>query len=315
MSSFTLQLLWVILLSMMIYLRLIQKRRQNRELAESMEDARIFAASREVMDPHNMMMKPIDQVSVVSSHQSSSMLSQKPSVISNPSGASAVSLGNGGYPAPTPQQLQQNGVQYVQLANGMLVPVGGGAVAPSVAPSVASAPNHPYAQLQQLQQQNGSLAQQQQQQQAFMQQQLLQQQMLQQQQQQQNLPRTSSAISAVSPEQQMLLQQQQNILQQQQQQLQQLLHQQQQQKSQQMLQQQQQQQQQQQHQQQNQHQAQTQILQQQNKKVYSRINGDPSAETDDELDSVADGVSPNNISAQRRQLTASNDVGMKCSQI
>ena len=96
---------------MMIYLRLIQKRRQNRELAESMEDARIFAASREVMDPHNMQMqmRPIDQVSVVSSHQSSSMLSQKPSIISaNPSGASSSQqLGNGGYPAPTPQQLQQ----------------------------------------------------------------------------------------------------------------------------------------------------------------------------------------------------------------
>ena len=301
---------------MMIYLRLIQKRRQNRELAESMEDARIFAESREIMNPHNMMMKPIDQVSVVSSHQSSSMLSQKPSVISNPSGVSGatpVSLGNGGYPTPTPQQLQQNGVQYVQLANGMLVPVGGGnSVAGStVQQHAATPPNHPYAQLQQLQQ-NGSLAQQQQQQ-AFMQQQLLQQQMLQQQQQQQqNLPRTSSAISAVSPEQQMLLQQQQNILQQQQQQLQQLLHQQQQQKSQQMLQQQQQQQQQQQHQQ---HQAQTPILQQPNKKVYSRIKGDPSVETDDELDEVTEGVRPNNISAQRRQLTASNDVGMKCSQI
>ena len=110
-SLFPLQLLWIILLSMMIYLRLIQKRRQNRELAESMEDARIFAASREVMDPHNMQMqmRPIDQVSVVSSHQSSSMLSQKPSIISaNPSGASSSQqLGNGGYPAPTPQQLQQ----------------------------------------------------------------------------------------------------------------------------------------------------------------------------------------------------------------
>ena len=112
-SLFPLQLLWIILLSMMIYLRLIQKRRQNRELAESMEDARIFAASREVMDPHNMQMqmRPIDQVSVVSSHQSSSMLSQKPSIISaNPSGASSSQqqqLGSGGYPAPTPQQLQQ----------------------------------------------------------------------------------------------------------------------------------------------------------------------------------------------------------------
>ena len=77
-----------------------------------------------------------------------------------------------------------------------------------------------------------------------------------------------------------------------------------------------QQQQQQQQQQSQQHQTQTQILQQQNKKVYSRINGDAaSAETDDELDEMADGVPTNGISAQRRQLTASNDIGMKCSQI
>jgi hypothetical protein len=46
---------------MMIYLRLIQKRRQNRELAHSLEDARIFAASRETVDPQSMMMRPVDQ--------------------------------------------------------------------------------------------------------------------------------------------------------------------------------------------------------------------------------------------------------------
>ena len=59
------------------------------------------------------------------------------------------------------------------------------------------------------------------------------------------------------------------------------------------------------------------MLQQQNKKVYSRINnGDAaSAETDDELDEIAATAPTNGISAQRRQLTASNDIGMKCSQI
>ena len=67
---------WAVLLSMMIYLRLIQKRRQNRELQESVEDAMIFASSRDAMDPHNMqqVMSPVDQMSMTS--QQSSMLSQ-----------------------------------------------------------------------------------------------------------------------------------------------------------------------------------------------------------------------------------------------
>ncbi len=240
-------------------------------------------------------------------------------MISNPNGtlsrATTSQLGGAGYPAPTPQQLQQNGVQYVQLANGMLVPVGGGN---SMAQLPTTPPNHPYAQLQQFQQQqqqqaNGSTAtlqqqqmlqqqqllQQQQQQQQLQQQQLQQQMYLQQQQQvqqqqQPQLPRTSSAVQQqqqqpVSPEQQQLLQQQQHILQQQQQQLQQLLVQQQQQQQQQ---------------------------QQPQKKVYSRIKGDQTVETtDDETD---DGLAyPNNDRrAQRKQLHLSNDVaGMKCSQI
>ena len=65
----------------MILLRKRQKHLQARELAESIEDAKIFANSRQLDHTQNIMMKPIsDQMSVTSNQ--SSVLSQKPSVTS-----------------------------------------------------------------------------------------------------------------------------------------------------------------------------------------------------------------------------------------
>ncbi len=46
----------------MLLLRRRQKRLQKMELAESMEDARIFASSRQLDPSQNIMMKPLDQV-------------------------------------------------------------------------------------------------------------------------------------------------------------------------------------------------------------------------------------------------------------
>eukprot|EP00094_Tigriopus_californicus_P013691 TCALIF_13248-PA protein Name:"Protein of unknown function" AED:0.30 eAED:0.30 QI:229/0.5/0.4/0.6/1/0.8/5/0/540 len=118
--------LWCILLGMLIYQRCAQKRRQNRELAESIEDARIYATQ------DGVMMHPMDQMSVTSSHQSS-ILTQKPQMSMDPS-----IMGSSSHMNPTPvpmvhQQMsspngtvhsqQSNNVQYVQLANGVLVPM------------------------------------------------------------------------------------------------------------------------------------------------------------------------------------------------
>lgn len=120
-------LLWCILLGMLIYQRCAQKRRQNRELAESIEDARIYATSQD-----GVMMQPMDQMSMASSQQSS-ILTQKPHMSMDPS-----IVGSSSHMSPTPvpmvhqqmsspngtfQSQQSNSVQYVQLANGVLVPM------------------------------------------------------------------------------------------------------------------------------------------------------------------------------------------------
>merc|ERR1712029_993112 len=183
--------LWITLTVLMIPLKRRQKFLQKRELAESIEDAAIFASARQLDPTQNIMMKPIDQMSQTSNQ--SSVLSQKPSVISgtstsvstNPMGKHMMSqqqhqpvvvqqqmmsqqellnqqmlqmqqlqlanqqrlLHHQSQPVLTQQvqnngtrpmsqqanyqyqaqqaQLaqQQNGVQYVQLSNGLLVPV------------------------------------------------------------------------------------------------------------------------------------------------------------------------------------------------
>lgn len=113
---------------MLIYLRCVQKRRQNRELAESMEDARIYASAM-ANHPEGMQMKPMDQMSITS--QQSSLLSHKPafsSVSSFPNGNAAapkppMATSQQHLPISTTQSSSNNGVQYVQLSNGMLVPI------------------------------------------------------------------------------------------------------------------------------------------------------------------------------------------------
>ena len=70
---------------LVFYQRCIQKRKANRELAESIEDARIYASSRENApvngNPNGgvyaLNHMPVDQMSTVSSHQSS-LLTAKP---------------------------------------------------------------------------------------------------------------------------------------------------------------------------------------------------------------------------------------------
>ena len=46
----------------MILLKRRQKTLQRRELAESIEDAKIFASSRQLDHTQNIMMQPLDQV-------------------------------------------------------------------------------------------------------------------------------------------------------------------------------------------------------------------------------------------------------------
>merc|ERR1712008_173538 len=84
--------LWVSIITLMILLKKRQKTLQRRELAESIEDAKIFASSRQLDPTQNIMMQPLDQMSMTSNQ--SSVLSQKPSVLSaatissNPMGTS-----------------------------------------------------------------------------------------------------------------------------------------------------------------------------------------------------------------------------------
>ena len=49
------QVIWIAIMSLLIHLRRKTKKAEKRELAESLEDARIFASSRHIMDggfPH-----------------------------------------------------------------------------------------------------------------------------------------------------------------------------------------------------------------------------------------------------------------------
>ena len=49
-------------MTLMILLKRRQKALQRRELAESIEDAKIFASSRQLDPTQNIMMQPLDQV-------------------------------------------------------------------------------------------------------------------------------------------------------------------------------------------------------------------------------------------------------------
>ena len=60
-----LQVLWVSIVTLMILLKRRQKSLQRRELAESIEDAKIFASSRQLDHTQNIMMQPLDQVRYV----------------------------------------------------------------------------------------------------------------------------------------------------------------------------------------------------------------------------------------------------------
>ena len=60
-----LQVLWVSIVTLMISLKRRQKTLQRRELAESIEDAKIFASSRQLDHTQNIMMQPLDQVRYV----------------------------------------------------------------------------------------------------------------------------------------------------------------------------------------------------------------------------------------------------------
>ena len=55
--------MWITLTLLMVLLKRRSTALQKRELAESIEDARIFASSRQLDPTQNIMMKPIDQVS------------------------------------------------------------------------------------------------------------------------------------------------------------------------------------------------------------------------------------------------------------
>ena len=58
------QALWISVTILMFMLKRRQKQLQARELAESLEDAKIFASSRQLDPSQNIMMRPMsDQVS------------------------------------------------------------------------------------------------------------------------------------------------------------------------------------------------------------------------------------------------------------
>ena len=61
-STWICSAMWFALTTLMILLKRRQKFLQKRELAESIEDAAIFASSRQLDPTQNIMMKPIDQV-------------------------------------------------------------------------------------------------------------------------------------------------------------------------------------------------------------------------------------------------------------
>ena len=61
-STWICSALWITVSILMVLLKKRQKYLQKRELAESIEDAAIFASSRQLDPTQNIMMNPIDQV-------------------------------------------------------------------------------------------------------------------------------------------------------------------------------------------------------------------------------------------------------------
>jgi len=117
--------LWVSIITLMILLKKRQKTLQRRELAESIEDAKIFASSRQLDPTQNIMMQPLDQMSMTSNQ--SSVLSQKPSVFSATSVSTNPMVNSYGQQSPVVQQqmLSQQEIlnqqmlqmQQLQMAN------------------------------------------------------------------------------------------------------------------------------------------------------------------------------------------------------
>merc|ERR1712008_449580 len=117
--------LWVLIFTLMILLKKRQKTLQRRELAESIEDAKIFASSRQLDPTQNIMMQPLDQMSMTSNQ--SSVLSQKPSVFSATSVSTNPMVNSYGQQSPVVQQqmLSQQEIlnqqmlqmQQLQMAN------------------------------------------------------------------------------------------------------------------------------------------------------------------------------------------------------
>jgi len=117
--------LWVSIVTLMILLKRRQKTLQRRELAESIEDAKIFASSRQLDPTQNIMMQPLDQMSMTSNQ--SSVLSQKPSVFSATSVSTNPMVNSYGQQSPVVQQqmLSQQEIlnqqmlqmQQLQMAN------------------------------------------------------------------------------------------------------------------------------------------------------------------------------------------------------
>jgi len=117
--------LWVSIVTLMILLKRRQKTLQRRELAESIEDAKIFASSRQLDHTQNIMMQPLDQMSMTSNQ--SSVLSQKPSVFSAASVSTNPMVNSYGQQSPVVQQqmLSQQEIlnqqmlqmQQLQMAN------------------------------------------------------------------------------------------------------------------------------------------------------------------------------------------------------
>merc|ERR1712051_331343 len=117
--------LWVSIVTLMILLKRRQKTLRRRELAESIEDAKIFASSRQLDHTQNIMMQPLDQMSMTSNQ--SSVLSQKPSVFSAASVSTNPMVNSYGQQSPVVQQqmLSQQEIlnqqmlqmQQLQMAN------------------------------------------------------------------------------------------------------------------------------------------------------------------------------------------------------
>lgn len=113
-SSWISAALWITITTLMILLKRRSVYLQKRELAESIEDAKIFANSRQLDPTQNIMMQPMNDQMSVTSNQSSSVLSQKPSVISAISSPATQQLMLSQQELLNQQMLQ---MQQLQMAN------------------------------------------------------------------------------------------------------------------------------------------------------------------------------------------------------